>query len=523
MDQLQRFEASQSDAGRYRMLVESITDYAIYMLDRDGHVTNWNAGAQRFKGYTPAEIIGEHFSRFYTEEDRAAGLPQRVLNIAAREGSFEGEGWRVRKDGSRFWAHVVVDPIHDPSGELIGYAKVTRDLTERMEAQREIERARETMIQAQKMESIGQLTGGVAHDFNNLLMAAMSSLTLLRKRLTEDPRGLRLLDNAMQAAERGAALTQRMLAFARRQELNPGRLDIPALVTGMTDLLERSLGPTVEIETRFPLGLRQATADANQVEMALLNLMVNARDAMRDGGAITISARDQLVVAGDLSGLKPGAYVSLSVKDCGSGMDAETLARAREPFFTTKGVGKGTGLGLSMVHGLAEQSGGCLLLESKLGEGTTAEIWLPAAEAEVRRSHGRDSWAEESIHAIRTLKVLAVDDDALVLMNTAALLEDLGHTAIEAYSGEEALEIFRREPDIDLVVTDQAMPRMTGMQLIDVIRAERPDMPVIIATGYGELPLGAAANVARLAKPFRQRDLERSLAALFPALGKEHC
>lgn len=205
MDELQKFEASRSDAGRYPMLVESITDYAIYMLDLDGRVTNWNAGAQRFKRYTPSEIIGEHFSRFYTKEDRDKGLPRRVLDIAARDGKFEGEGWRVRKDGSHFWAHVVIDPIRDPSGELVGYAKITRDLTERMKAQQEIERARETLLQAQKMESIGQLTGGIAHDFNNLLMAAMSSLVLLRKRVTEDSRGLRLLDNAMQAAERGAA------------------------------------------------------------------------------------------------------------------------------------------------------------------------------------------------------------------------------------------------------------------------------------------------------------------------------
>lgn len=517
MDELQRFEASRSDAGRYRMLVESITDYAIYMLDLDGKVTNWNAGAQRFKGYTPGEIIGEHFSRFYTKEDRDTGLPQQVLDIAAREGKFEGEGWRVRKDGSHFWAHVVIDPIRDPSGELVGYAKITRDLTERMQAQQEIEQARETLLQAQKMESIGQLTGGIAHDFNNLLMAAMSSLTLLRKRLTEDSRGLRLLDNAMQAAERGAALTRRMLVFGRRQELTPCRLDIPALVTGMTDMLDRSLGSAVEIETRFPLRLHQAIADANQLEMALLNLVVNARDAMPDGGVITISARDQQVHSGDPTGLEPGAYVSLSVADRGSGMDAKTLARAREPFFTTKGVGKGTGLGLSMVHGLAEQSGGRLLLESSPGQGTTAEVWLPATETEKRHSEAPVSLSEEQFPVTSPLKILAVDDDALVLMNTTALLEDLGHKPMEAYSGEEALEIFRHAPDIDLVITDQAMPRMTGVQLVDALRKDRPGVPVIIATGYGELPPGIALNVSRLAKPFSQSDLARSLAAIFPA------
>lgn len=308
-----------------------------------------------------------------------------------------------------------------------------------------------------------------------------------------------------------------MLAFARRQELTPRRLDIPVLVARMTDMLDRSLGSAVEIETRFPLRLHQAVADANQLEMALLNLVLNARDAMPDGGVITISARDQQVHSGDPTGLEPGAYVSLSVADRGSGMDAETLARAREPFFTTKGIGKGTGLGLSMVHGLAEQSGGRLMLKSRPGQGTTAEIWLPATASEERRSNAYDSPAEEPFPAARPLKILAVDDDAIILMNTTALLEDLGHKPMEAYSGEEALEIFRHEPDIDLVITDQAMPRMTGMQLIDAIRKERPDVPVIIATGYGELPSGVTLNVSRLAKPFSQSDLARSLAAIFPA------
>jgi CheY-like chemotaxis protein len=363
------------------------------------------------------------------------------------------------------------------------------------------------------MDAIGQLTGGIAHDFNNLLMAALSSLTLLRKRAPEDQPSLRLVDNAVQAIERGTTLTQRMLAFARRQDLKPVRVGIPALVHGMTDLLSRSLGPSFTIETRFPLTLGSITVDPNQLEMALLNLVVNARDAMPNGGAIIISARDRIITNADAAELAPGRYVSLCVSDTGTGMDAATLARAMEPFFTTKGVGKGTGLGLSMVHGLAGQSGGRLALESRVGEGTTAELWLPVAEDVPLQAASGEIAVPEPIAIGRHLTVLAVDDDALVLMNTAALLEDLGHKVLEAGSGAEALALFQSEPGIDLVITDQAMPQMTGLELIVAIRALRPDMPIVLATGYGELPPGADRSVFKLAKPFHQRDLAQLLVA----------
>ncbi|WP_425324337.1 PAS domain S-box protein, partial [Methylobacterium frigidaeris] len=255
---------------RYRLLLQSVTDYAIFMLDRDGVVANWNSGARRIKGYEAGEIVGTHFSRFYTDEDRASGVPARALATAAGSGKFEAEGWRVRRDGTRFWASVVIDPIIGEDGRLVGFAKVTRDITERKRAQEALEQAQAALAQAQKMEAVGQLTGGVAHDFNNLLMAVLGSLELLRKRLPDDPRLLRLLDNAVQGAERGAALTQRMLAFARRQELKPEAVDLARLVRDMTDLLQRSIGPAVRIETRFPLGLPPALVDAHQLELALL-------------------------------------------------------------------------------------------------------------------------------------------------------------------------------------------------------------------------------------------------------------
>ncbi|PIK73491.1 hybrid sensor histidine kinase/response regulator, partial [Methylobacterium frigidaeris] len=366
-------EALSQSEQRFRMLVQGVQDYAIYMLDPLGKVSSWNRGAQRFKGYTDEEIIGEHFSRFYTDEDRATDLPARALRTASSEGRFEAEGWRMRKDGTRFWAHVVIDPIRGEHGELVGFAKITRDVTERRNAQQELEATRARFIQAQKMEAIGQLTGGVAHDFNNLLAVVIGNLHLARKHLPPERKLRQLIENSIQAAERGATLTKRMLAFARRQELTRAPVDVPALVRGMAELLQRSISSNIPVSTQFPLQLPLAFVDASQLELALLNLTVNARDAMPKGGTIMIAAREAQVGTDEVSGLGPGHYVCLSVTDTGEGMDEQTLARAAEPFFTTKGVGKGTGLGLSMIHGFAEQSGGRLVLKSTKGQGTTAE------------------------------------------------------------------------------------------------------------------------------------------------------
>ena len=498
---------------QFRLLVQGVSDYAIYLLDLEGNITSWNLGAQRIKGYFANEIIGQHFSRFYTDEDRAAGLPQLALETVRNHGRFEKEGWRVRKDGSRFWAHVIIDPIRDDQGNAIGYAKITRDISERRKAEEELQKAREFSLQAQKLEAIGQLTGGIAHDFNNLLMAVLGSLELLRKRLSDDPKSIALLENAAQGAQRGTTLTKRMLAFARNYEMKKEAIDIPTLVHGMKELVERSMGPSFNMEIRFPLSLNPVEADANQLELALLNLSLNARDAMADGGDIILAAREENISAGHRSGLKAGRYIRLSVTDTGEGMDQETLLKATEPFFTTKGVGKGTGLGLSMVHGFAEQSGGRLILHSQKGAGTTAELLLPVAKTSEKPIPATPA---PPAKALRPLTILAVDDDALVLMNTVHMLEDLGHTVFEAYSGYEALEILKREDGIDLVVTDQAMPKMTGTELAKIIKREWPDIPVLLATGYADRVRGDDVGLPKLTKPYMQRELAEAIVRMNP-------
>ena len=494
---------------RFRLLIDAVVDYAIYMIDPEGIITSWNSGAKRFKGYEEAEILGEHFSRFYTDEDRANGLPQRALDTAIREGRFEGEGWRVRKDGTRFLAHVVVDAIRGDTGTLLGFAKITRDVTEATQAQQALEKTREALFQAQKVQAIGQLSGGIAHDFNNLLTVILGNLEIVRKRLGDDPKVSRLLENATQGALRGVSLTQRMLAFARRQELKTEPIEIPKLVQGITGLLRSSLGPGIRIETQFPEDLQAVLADSNQLELAVLNLATNARDAMPEGGNVTISAEPEVVLEQNDTSLAAGRYVCLRVTDTGEGMDAATLASASDPFFTTKGLGKGTGLGLSMVQGFIEQLGGRFILKSTKGQGTTAELWLPVAvDGVVAKPLG----PMVSTDTVPRLSVLVVDDDSLVRTSTVLLLEDLGHRVVSAASGAQALELFDQGEVIDLMITDMAMPQMSGAQLAHAVRLLKPDLPIILATGYAERLEGFAAGLPRLSKPFNQLNLVEIIA-----------
>lgn len=504
-------ELRQSQA-QFRTLVQGVTDYAIYLLDSTGHVSSWNSGAERIKGYTANEIVGEHFSLFYTEEDRAAGEPQRNLRRAEDTGRTEQEGWRVRKDGTRFWAHVLIDRILDDDGRLVGFAKVTRDVSHQRKVAEQLEQARKELFQSQKLEAIGQLTGGVAHDFNNLLMAIVASLELLELHLPNDAHALRLLDNAKAAAFRGAALTQRMLAFARRQQLSPTAVDLMALVHGMSDLLQRSLGAQVPVELKFPPSLEPVLVDPHQLELALLNLAVNARDAMPDGGVLTITAFPVVPPPGNDDSLPVGSYVGLSVADQGHGMDEDTALRATEPFFSTKDVGKGTGLGLSMVHGLMEQSGGRLLIRSAVGEGTTMEMWLPVAPVEVVEVAAAVN-PEQRVDEATPLAVLLVDDDELVREVVAAQLEDLGHIATQACSAHEALTLLSESAHFDVIITDHAMPGITGTQLISRMAESWPQLPVILATGYVELAENEPLNAIRLKKPFTRQELVAALDA----------
>ncbi|MDP3406705.1 response regulator [Bosea sp. (in: a-proteobacteria)] len=403
------------------------------------------------------------------------------------------------------------------SGQL---ALLNEQLEHRIEERtREREEALAQLFEAQKLDTIGQLTGGVAHDFNNLLMAALGSLNLLKKRLPLDDRDGRLLDNAIQAAERGAALTQRLLAFARRQELKPQAVDVLQIVDGIENLLQRAIGPGVRFAKQLPRQLSAVLVDSNQLELALLNLAVNARDAMPNGGVITVFAEEMTVSATrPQPHLRPGPYVRIRVSDTGTGMDEATLAKATEPFFTTKGPGKGTGLGLSMVHGLAAQSGGTLVISSAPDEGTSVDLWLPVAtETSVQAVVIGDSPDAVIASDFMARTILVVDDDALVSMGTAAMLEDLGHTAIEVMSGAKALETLNAEPSIDLVITDHAMPGMTGAELARHIRASRPELPIILASGYAELPDSEGlSDLRRLGKPFAQAQLAAAIDHVFP-------
>jgi len=471
---------------RFRLLVQGIKDYAIYMLDPHGHVTNWNPGAQAIKGYTADEIIGQHFSRFYTEEDRQAAEPDRTLRIARETGKYEVEAWRQRKDGSRFRAGVLIDAIHDDAGELIGFAKITRDLTERWQAQQEIERAREAMAQAQKMEAVGRLTGGVAHDFNNLLTVIRASADLLKMPGLAPEKRQRYLDAISDTADRAAALTSQLLAFSRRQPLEPEIFDVGERIAAMGQMVDTTVGSTIQV-TIDADEAAIVNADLNQFETAVLNLVINARDAMPAGGCITIrtSLVDSLPpVRGHTAA--PGKFVAVRVEDDGSGIAPETLKHIFEPFFTTKGLNKGTGLGLSQVHGFAKQSGGEIDVASRVGTGTAFTLYLPVAQADQIAAATPSRQARE--RAVPTKRVLLVEDNESVGQFARGLLEELGQIVAWAPNGEAALELLANAPGkFDLVFTDVVMPGINGLELARAIAAQWPGLRVVLTSGYSHV------------------------------------
>jgi PAS domain S-box-containing protein len=487
----------------FRILVQGVTDYAIFLLDPEGRVANWNAGAQRIKGYTPEEIVGQHFSRFYTPEDSEAGVPKRALETARETGRYESEGWRVRKDGTRFWASVVLDAIRDEDGKLIGFAKITRDMSEKRETQLRLEESREQLFRSQKMEALGQLTGGLAHDFNNLLTAILGACELGLRNITDTDKVKRMLEGVRNSAQRGAGLTKQLLAFARAQPLEIKQIDLRQFFADVATLVRPSLRSDIEVVTEISDQLWPVDADAGALELALLNLAFNARDAMKDGGSLKISAHNE-VLSGKPDGLR-GEHVVLRVADTGPGMPPEVMERVFEPFFTTKGFGEGTGLGLSQVFGFAKQIGGAVTVDSRAGEGATFSIYLPAR-------HGSGT-AQSRLNGARTLgRVLIVEDDGFVAELAADMLGELGFEAMIAHSAKEALERLAGGDKPKLVFSDVVMPGgITGVELARKLRERFPELPILLTTGYSE-QVSATQGFPVLQKPYE-------LSALASAIG----
>jgi PAS domain S-box-containing protein len=502
-----------------------VTDYALYLLSPEGLITSWNAGAERIKGYTAPEVVGAHFSRFFTLEDVDAGMPSRALDTARREGRYEAEGWRCRKDNSLFWAGVVIDAIHDDAGELIGFAKMTRDLSKRREIEIQLDQSRGQLFQLQKMEAVGQLTGGLAHNFNNLLTGITGNLELMQRHLAQGriDELERYIISTRGAAARAAALTHRLLAFSRQQTLDPRPIDINRLVAGMEELVRGTIGPQAALELILAGGLWNTLIDVSQLESALLNLCINARDAMPNGGRLIIETCNKWLDAPAAREyeLPPGQYVTLCISDDGCGMSADIAAHAFDPFFTTKPIGLGTGLGLSMIYGFVRQSGGQVRIESKPGQGTTVRLYLP-------RHHGNaeDVIASAEVsgaaHAGQGETVLVVDDEPMVRMLVTEVLEDLGYTAIEAEDAAAGLKVLRSGARIDLLVSDVGLPGgMNGRQMADMARAARPDLKVLFITGYAESAAFGASHLAAgmhvLTKPFQLEVLASRIKGLIVA------
>jgi PAS domain S-box-containing protein len=489
------FESEQ----RFRMLVQGVKDYAIYMLDPQGRITNWNAGAQNIKGYSAQEIVGQHFSTFYTETERASGEPERALATALREGKYEREAWRVRKDGSLFWAHVLIDPISDDDGRHIGFAKITRDITDQRRTREELEQAEQALFQSQKLQALGELTGGIAHDFNNLMTVITGSADFLRRnRELPEAKKLRYLDGIIETAARATTLTSQLLTFGRRQTIKPQILDVAHRLASAQDLLGRTLGSRFMIEVRAVAGL-QIEVDPAQFEAAIVNAVVNARDAMPDGGKITLGAAREEV--------EGQSFVRISIEDTGLGMPERVKERAFDPFFTTKEVGKGTGLGLSQIHGFAAQAGGSTEIRSEEGLGTAVSIIVPFADKPVEELNR----AEVATQSLAAVKILLVEDNDQVRAFARNMLLDEGCSVMEASNAQEALTRLEEAP-VDLMLTDVVMPGASGIELANQVRRTRPELPIVLVSGYSDELVGTGTDYPFLTKPFTSAELKSVLS-----------
>ena len=465
-------------------------DYAIFQLDANGLVATWNPGAERIKGYKAEEIIGRHFSCFYTDEDQKAGLPDKVLVTARREGRYEAEAWRVRKDGSRLFASVVIDPIRSEEGEIIGFAKVTRDITERHEVQNALKEAQQQLAVSQKMEAVGQLSGGIAHDFNNLMMIVLGNLETAQRNMRDiadiHPNLERNLNNAMRGAQRAASLTSRLLAFSRRQPLDPKPLDVNKFLSGTAEFLRRSLGEMMDVEMVGAAGLWQIEVDANQLETALVNVAINARDAMPNGGKLTIEAANIYLDAAYcrlIPELSPGQFVVICITDTGEGMHSDVISRAFEPFFTTKEVGHGTGLGLSQVYGFVKQSGGHVKIYSEVDQGTTVKLYFPRFVGELVEDENESP--EILAQGEQGETILLVEDDKDVRSYLSDALRGLHYRVLSAANATTALKLLAEDAlRIDILLTDIVMPGMNGRELGERATQLRPRLKVLYMTGY---------------------------------------
>jgi PAS domain S-box-containing protein len=494
---------SLSEEQRLRLLVSAITDYAIYMLDPEGRVATWNPGAERFKGYTADEIIGEHFSRFFLPEDVAADIPAIALASALKEGRFEAEGWRLRKDGTRFWVNAVIDPIFDDEGQHLGFAKITRDFTEKKLAEDELKSTQEALAQSQKLQALGELTGGVAHDFNNLMtVVAGASDFLLKNPDLPIEKQRRYLEAIAETTERASSLTNHLLAFGRRQALKPIVLDLNVRLDAFSEMIGRMMGSPINVQLDLKASHPLVEVDATQLETALLNAALNARDAMEGEGEITLATAD--------CHLDGEPAVCVVIRDNGPGIPDEVLSRVFEPFFTTKEIGKGTGLGLSQIHGFAAQAGGRAEIESAAGKGTTLRIYLPRTGKPVREAEPAVDHGALPVG----LRVLLVEDNPQVRDFAAELLSELHCVVTKADDGIAAMKLLKAQ-SFDIVFSDVVMPGMGGVELARKTEAQWPGMPVLLATGYSaDLLDQRDSSFTVLSKPYDATTLGNSISEI---------
>jgi len=470
----------------YDALTRFAADCSVCTLDVEGRVASWYEGARRIMGYEAPEILGQPIARFYSPEDLDAGLPSKALAVARSAGRYEVEAWRLRRNGGRFWAHVVVEAVRDDAGELLGYVKITRDITERVENEKRLQETREQLLQSQKLDALGQMTSGIAHDFNNLLQAILGAIQMAQRHIARDniARAQRLLKDAVATSERAASLTHRLLAFSRHQPLRPKVSDLNERLRSTEEILRRMMGKKIQVDFELAPQLPATLCDPNQFENAILNLALNARDAMPEGGRLTIATR--CCAAGeDAQAQATGRYVCVCVTDTGVGMPPEVVSRAFDPFFTTKPQGQGTGLGLSMVYGFAKQSEGWVKISSEVGRGTVVELCLPETTLPCRTDEARTYSARPSATPSQML-VLVAEDEPVIRNLVLTVLTEWDYRTLEAADGVQALEYFRAGHRIDLLVSDIGLPKLNGLQLVEAARVLRPDLKVLFMTGYAD-------------------------------------